>query len=111
MPIIREKTGLALSSRNSYLSEKERESAIILSQILIGMKEKHLLEPQLLCEDIRAWGIEQLSLQNDITIDYLEIYNKKTLAKCQKIDNNSIMIAAVFVGTVRLIDNVEIKEF
>jgi pantoate--beta-alanine ligase len=105
-PIVREKDGLALSSRNVYLSEKEYCRALSLSRSL------QLAENLIKCKKIRVPGavrsemLKQLSGSSD-RIDYVDVRDAGTLEEPHRIKpGQSIIVAiAVFIGKTRLIDN------
>ena len=104
MPIMRDKDGLALSSRNSYLTPSERESALCLNRSFNIVKES--LENG----EKDAKQIIKL-VQNFITgfpytkIDYIEIVDPETLAPLDRVDKDFLVALAVYVGKARLIDN------
>ncbi len=104
MPIIRESDGLALSSRNVYLSPEERRQALVLSQALARGR-------QLATEGKRDVGqvLAELSdlvmAQPAARIDYLQICHQATLREQERIDADSVLLLAVFIGKTRLIDN------
>lgn len=103
-PIIRESDGLALSSRNVYLSEEQRKQAIILNQALNqaqvqieqGERQINILK-QHLQETITAMPLAR--------IDYIEIRTYPTLMERDNLDGRMILAVAVWFGTTRLIDN------
>ncbi|MCG2588619.1 pantoate--beta-alanine ligase [Rhodohalobacter sulfatireducens] len=108
-PIIRANDGLALSSRNAYLSEEERQKApslyrslqYIEKQIAGGVdKPKLLLAHQK--SELEAKGLE---------IDYLNLFDKKTLKPAETLikDEQYIIAGAVWLGVTRLIDNILIE--
>jgi pantoate--beta-alanine ligase len=103
-PIIREKDGLAKSSRNTYLNEEEREAAIVLSRSLqLGKKivadgEKDL---DVLVKRMIAY-IEQEPLAR---IDYLKAVDAVSMCQVEKLDRTVLVAMAVFIGKTRLIDN------
>lgn len=104
MPIVRESDGLALSSRNVYLSPDERRQALVLSQALARGR-------QLAAEGRRDAG-EVLAELSDLVmaqpaarIDYLQICHRATLREQGRIDVDSVLLMAVFIGKTRLIDN------
>ncbi len=106
-PIIRESDGLAMSSRNILLSEKERESAPLIYQTLLNVKEQFA--------DISVSEIEKLVQSNInsssyLTLEYFRIVNANTLQPVTEIQSEIPFTAciAVFAGKVRLIDNVEL---
>ncbi len=104
MPIVRESDGLALSSRNVYLSPEERRQALVLSQALARGR-------QLATEGKRDVGqvLAELSdlvmAQPAARIDYLQICHQATLREQVRIDADSVLLLAVFIGKTRLIDN------
>ena len=106
-PIVREESGLALSSRNKYLSEQGKKDALVLSQILNNIKA---------CYNRGITDIEALKetaysyLTDKHDLEYLEIYNKNTLEEDEKASKNSIALIACRVEGVRLIDNIYLDE-
>ena len=108
-PIIRESDGLALSSRNVYLSDDERKQATSLSSALIKAKktiESGERNSKFITRQIRSI----LSEQPDIKIDYIEIVDLEKLQPVEKIDGPVLVAIAAFVGTTRLIDNIIIDK-
>ena len=106
-PIIREASGLALSSRNKYLSEAGRKDALVLSQILNNIKmcyKKGITD----IEALKETAYSYLTDKHDM--EYLEILNKNTLEEQEKADKNSIALIACRVEKVRLIDNIYLGE-
>jgi pantoate--beta-alanine ligase len=104
MPIVREADGLAMSSRNVYLSAEERKQALVLSREIA-------LAQQMARDGVRDVGkiLAALRLmiekQNDARIDYLQICHQLTLQEQDRVDSDSVLLMAVFVGKTRLIDN------
>lgn len=106
VPIVREQSGLAMSSRNKYLSVEERQAAAVLhlalSRALAAYKGGEHSVPRLI-ELVRA-PIEQEPLAR---IDYVSLNDAETLAALDKIDERPALLSlAVFIGKTRLIDNV-----
>lgn len=107
MPIIREHDGLAMSSRNSYLTEEERKAAlclyksILLAKDMVGRKQKDV-------KDIIK-SVENLINSTPYTkIDYVKICDPNTLEYIEEgsVEGKKLLLAlAVFVGNTRLIDN------
>ncbi|SHI81512.1 pantothenate synthetase [Dethiosulfatibacter aminovorans DSM 17477] len=103
-PIIREEDGLAKSSRNVYLNEKERQQATILNKSLneavnkVKEGERSSLE---IVEGIRS-TINSMDLAN---IDYVEIVDTETMQQIDEIKNKVLIAIAVKFGNTRLIDN------
>ena len=105
-PIIREESGLALSSRNKYLSEQGKKDALVLSKILNNIKscyEKGISDVSALKET--AYNF----LTDKHDMEYLEIVDRDTLENKIKADDNSIALIACRVENVRLIDNIYLK--
>ena len=102
-PIVREETGLALSSRNSYLSEEDKIKASsifkVLSNIELMFNENKTDKNEVFNESLKL-------LNSDIEIEYLEVCNMQTLDYCEKIVHNSFVAIAAKISGVRLIDNV-----
>jgi len=104
MPIIREEDGLALSSRNVYLKDEERESALSLSksfelvQSLLDSGEKD-------ASVIKNKIHEYIGSFPHTDIDYAEIVHPETLSDMEKADSSFVVALAVKVGRARLIDN------
>lgn len=106
-PIVRENSGLALSSRNKYLSENGKKDALVLSKILNNIKacyKRGVTDVSALKET----AYEFLTEKQDM--EYLEIVDRNTLENKTKADDNSIALIACRVENVRLIDNIYLKE-
>lgn len=107
-PIVREADGLALSSRNVYLTQEERQEALALSQSLF-MARARIEAGEREAAVIREAIAQRLSAVPGAVVDYIEIVNAATLAPVE-ILNGSILIAlAVKIGKPRLIDNLQIE--
>ena len=103
-PIIREKDGLAKSSRNTYLSAEERNAALILSQ---SLKEgKALVEAgEKDAAKIKKVITDKINTEPLAKIDYVEVVDWKTLEPVSTIDAPILTAIAVYIGKTRLIDN------
>ena len=102
-PIVREKSGLALSSRNKYLSEQGKKDALVLSSILNNIKncyKKGITDVSALKETAYAF------LTDKHDMEYLEILDRNTLEEQEKATDESIALIACRVEGVRLIDNI-----
>ncbi len=106
VPTVREADGLALSSRNIYLSEKERRIAPLLAQVLRSIAAAVAQDPTTVAREI-ARGSAALQ-QAGITVEYLEIRGAETLAVTSEVTARSRVFAAVRLGMTRLIDNIPI---
>jgi pantoate--beta-alanine ligase len=102
-PIVREADGLAMSSRNYYLSADERARALTLSRALAAMQQAAAGEKRVapLIERGRA-------LLADVKVDYLEVVDAGDLRPLTRIDRPARALVAACVGKTRLIDNVAI---
>jgi pantoate--beta-alanine ligase len=106
MPIVREQDGLALSSRNAYLSPEERGCALGLSRALFAARDAAAAGKRD-AERLRAGARETLAAAG-ARIDYVEIVHPDTLAPVGHAAPGSVMLVAAFVGKTRLIDNVKL---
>ena len=104
-PIVREADGLAMSSRNAYLSAPERKSALVLSRSLAQMKK--LFEHGERCTaKLGAAGKQVFAEEPSARLDYFEIVNPDTLEPVEHISDPALAAVAAFVGGTRLIDNI-----
>ena len=103
MPIVREPDGLALSSRNSYLSADERGRALALSRALAEAAAA-TRRGERDAERLRGEARERLTAAG-ARVDYVEIVHPDTLAPVTRAAPGSVMLLAAFVGPTRLIDN------
>ena len=103
MPIVREPDGLALSSRNAFLSPEERARALALSGALAEVREA-AAGGQRDPAQLRARARARLEAAR-ARIDYVEIVDPATLTPVARAEPGSVMLLAAFVGTTRLIDN------
>ncbi|GAA0179838.1 pantoate--beta-alanine ligase [Clostridium sediminicola] len=103
-PIVREKDGLAMSSRNTYLSSEERKAALVLNKSL--SKAKQLLKDGEKNSKIILNTIEyEISSEPLSKIDYIEVVDSKNLQPIREIKDSVLVAIAVFIGKTRLIDN------
>ena len=103
-PIIREEDGLAKSSRNTYLSEKEREAALVLSRSLaIGKKLIEAGEKD--AKAVIAAITDEINKEPLSEIDYVKIVDALTMQQVKAIDRPILCAIAVKIGKTRLIDN------
>lgn len=104
-PIVREESGLALSSRNKYLSENGKKEALALSKILNNIKTCYNKG----IKDVKALTETAYSFINDNhSLEYLEFRDKDNLEEKEIADGNTIVFIALRVENVRLIDNIEL---
>jgi pantoate--beta-alanine ligase len=103
-PTVREADGLALSSRNRYLSVEERRQALVLSRALQRVEERvaqGVLDAATLIDDALA----VLASEPGIRLDYFKVVDRDTLEDVADVRNSALAAIAVFVGPTRLIDN------
>lgn len=104
-PIVREKDGLAMSSRNAYLNPSERKQATVLSRALARVQA--LAEGgERRAASLIAAAREVFAQEPQVRIDYVEVVNNDTLDPVEDVSQGALVAAAAFVGTTRLIDNI-----
>ena len=106
-PIVREPDGLAMSSRNRYLSEKERQQALVLQRAL-GEIEKRAAASETKSSALIEAARSVFASEPDVRIDYVAIVDPDTLIDIQDARGGALVAVAAFVGTTRLIDNLVI---
>ena len=104
-PTIREPDGLAMSSRNRYLSDSERRRAVVLSQSLAEAERMIITENVRSAETIRQAIQDKIFSAGGMTIDYIAIAHPLTLQELTVIETDTVILLAVRLGTTRLIDN------
>ena len=105
-PIVREDSGLAISSRNQYLSEDEKKEAITLSKALFTIKQyidKGIVD----VESLFDVGLSVLSKQAEL--EYLNFIDYDNFEKIDTIKNNTLIAICARVGSTRLIDNIVVE--
>ncbi|MCG6188185.1 pantoate--beta-alanine ligase [Maribellus maritimus] len=104
-PIIREKSGLAMSSRNELLNSEERKNAAFISETLLKAKQ---LVGQKSVKELTEWVIENINKNPYLSVEYVEIVedNKLQPVSNWEEENTIVGCVAVFCGKVRLIDNI-----
>jgi len=107
-PIIREKDGLAMSSRNTYLSSDQRKQAVVLYQSLMTVR-KMIEKGERNVAVIKNHMIEMIDQQPDAVIDYIEVVDTTNLESMIKINGEVLIALAVKIGNARLIDNMIIQ--
>jgi pantoate--beta-alanine ligase len=104
VPIVREKDGLAISSRNLYLSQAEREDALVLSLALRAARETHR-KGACCAEEIVYAAMRVLKRMKSVAIEYVEAVDAETLAPEPSLERPILIAIAVRIGKTRLIDN------
>ena len=104
-PIVREADGLAMSSRNAFLSAEERKRALVLHrslsrvQAMVDAGERN-------AASLVAAGCDEFRREPAVRLDYFEVVNPDTLDPVQDIRQGALVAVAAYVGTTRLIDNI-----
>jgi pantoate--beta-alanine ligase len=104
MPIIRDPDGLAMSSRNTYLSAEERRAALVLSKSLEEAR-RTFEKGERAAGPIRERLSRTIAAEPLARIDYVDIVDLSTLKPVERIDGEALVALAVYVGKTRLIDN------
>ncbi len=107
-PIVREKDGLAMSSRNAYLSGSLRSDAVVLYQA-IKSAERMAAKGAKDASRIKGTLTDFISRTPSARIDYIEIVDTATLAPLKAIEDDALLLLAVYIGRTRLIDNTILK--
>lgn len=109
LPIIREADGLARSSRNKYLDDKERAEATVLYRSLVMARElyqKGIKDTYRIKKEV----IDLISSEPLARIDYVEIVDPDTLQEIKRVKEQALVALAVYIGKTRLIDNLLLGE-
>lgn len=101
-PIVREPSGLARSSRNTYLSPEEKEAALVLSRSLRELKAAKTVQPAKKALQKVAAAIDKAGLK----VDYVECVDAETLEPAKSIAPGTCVLVAAYAGKTRLIDNI-----
>lgn len=107
-PIVREPDGLAMSSRNSYLSSEERSAALVLSRSLAAA-ERMVRAGERDAGRVAAAVKEMISQEPLARLDYVEIVDETGLEPVATVSGEVIIALAVYIGRTRLIDNVRLR--
>lgn len=105
MPIVREADGLAMSSRNAYLSAEDRVRALALSRALFDV-EKSLQQGERAADALTRRIREHLS---NVEIDYIAVVDAADIRPVARVEKPVVIALAAFVGKTRLIDNIKFK--
>lgn len=109
LPTVRESDGLAVSSRNEYLSTRERSQAICLFEALRAgrqMFQRSETAPEPICKEMR----EVIEQHPEAEPEYVEIVSPKDLRPVEKVSSDSVAVLAAHLGETRLIDNMPFGE-
>lgn len=107
-PIVREPDGLALSSRNRYLTDEERRDALCLHRAL-AQAERLSADGERSVATLRSAMLSVLATVPSVWVDYVEVVDDETLMPVERIERPVLIALAVRIGKTRLIDNCVIR--
>ena len=108
-PIVREADGLALSSRNMYLTAEQRQQALVLHCALLQV-EAAAKSGESCAEKLRSTGLAAIASEPAAKLDYFEIIDPDTLEPVENITRGALVAVAASFGNTRLIDNLLLPE-
>jgi pantoate--beta-alanine ligase len=106
-PIVRESDGLAMSSRNAYITPEQRRQARVLSQALFAA-QKEADAGQVDAGKLREQIVQQLQAADEVEVEYVSLVARGTVDEVSRIDGPTVIVLAARVGSTRLIDNCQI---
>jgi pantoate--beta-alanine ligase len=108
-PTMRERDGLAMSSRNKYLEGDLRAQAVVLFEALAKARETVSNGRTVASAALRSELRALIERQPAARVDYIEFFDPETLEKVERVGRDSHMAMAVFIGNTRLIDNASLR--
>ena len=108
-PIVRESDGLAMSSRNERLSASQRLAAPVLFRALTAA-ESAFFAGRRQASDLRQIMIVEIEREPLARLDYVSVANPETLLELDVVEDKALLSGAIFIGDVRLIDNIPIEK-
>jgi pantoate--beta-alanine ligase len=105
VPIVREADGLAMSSRNTFLSAEERKAALVLSRALFDLRER-VANGQVNVEELSREARKLIQTEPLVQLEYLVLVDDESLQPVPTVDRPVLAALAARVGKTRLIDNV-----
>lgn len=108
-PIVREPDGLAMSSRNAYLSPEQRRQALVLHRSLMTVRQWVDKGERNAAALILA-GRKEFGSEPGVRVDYFEIVASDTLDPVEDVSDGALVAVAAYVGTTRLIDNIRLEK-
>jgi pantoate--beta-alanine ligase len=104
-PTVRESDGLALSSRNAYLSAEERTQAPVIRRALMGA-QRRFQDGEKSAAKLRQFVAREIARSPLARVDYIDLVGRDSLKSLRTVDQPAVIATAVFFGTTRLIDNI-----
>ena len=108
-PITREASGLALSSRNQYLSTAEKSQATIIYRSLKQVAQA-FVEGETKAEALIKIAQDHLATVNEVRVQYVELVDPLTLEPLEQVTNKGLLAIAAYLGNTRLIDNIILRQ-
>ena len=105
---VREADGLALSSRNSYLSARERQAAPALHRALVSARDR-LATGERRAEELRRTMVQVLTAEPLVRVDYVSVADPRTLSELDVVSGPALLSLAARLGSTRLIDNLLVE--
>lgn len=105
-PLIREENGLALSSRNKYLSDSDKQIALSISKAIFAIRDLYKAG---VTDTKKLFDTGLTNLHKNVELEYLEFVDENTFKPVDEVKNNTICAMAARVGNVRLIDNIVLE--
>ncbi len=105
VPICREKSGLARSSRNAYMSAEEKKAALVLSRSLRAARAAYE-QGECRAEVLKKVTADELAKEPLAKIDYVDLYTYPALQATDNVTEPCLLAIAVYIGKTRLIDNI-----
>ena len=102
-PIVREASGLALSSRNERLSDEQRKKAVKISEVLF---ESRNFAPAKPVKEVAQWVVDAINAVDGLEVEYFEIVDAASLQAVDQWEGHCVGCITVYCGDVRLIDNI-----
>jgi pantoate--beta-alanine ligase len=107
-PIVREPDGLAMSSRNRYLSPAERQQALVLSRALLTV-EALVVGGEVDAATLVTAAQRLFATEPEMRVDYIAVVDPQTLSAVDTIRGETLFAVAAYVGATRLIDNTVLR--
>jgi len=104
LPIVRDDHGIALSSRNAYLTPEEYEAAKAIPRALEAARHV-VAEGQTAPEELLLAAREVIEAEERLQVDYLELVDPRSLDPVQVVQGEALLLLAVHCGSTRLLDN------
>jgi len=108
LPTVREKDGLAVSSRNTYFNKTERQAATILYRSL-QRAEEMIEKGETDVQKVKREVVQVLGKEKLAKLDYIAVCEPSTLKPVSKVKGEVILLLAVYIGKIRLIDNLKVR--